>query len=52
MKITKNFPVIISLTREDGSRFEARIPKWKAYLIMSEVEREEFVKSKNDKMKK
>ena len=44
MKKTKKQPVIIALAYPDGSRFEARIPKWKAYLILAELEREEALK--------
>lgn len=40
MKKTKKRPVIISLAYPDGTRIEARIPLWKAYLIMGELERD------------
>lgn len=40
MKKTKQQPVIIALAYPDGRRFEARIPLWKAYLILAEIERE------------
>ncbi len=40
MKKTKKRPVLISLAYSDGTRIEARIPLWKAYMIMAELERE------------
>lgn len=44
MKVTKKQPVKIALTHPDGTRIEARIPLWKAYAIMAELEREKELK--------
>lgn len=47
MKTTRKHPIKITLVYPDGTRLEARLPKWKAWLIMAEIERaEEELKNK------
>lgn len=44
MKKTKKQPVIVSIVYPDGSRIEGRIPLWKAYAIMADLERLKVLK--------
>lgn len=46
MKKTKKQPVLVALAYPDGTRFEARIPLWKAYLILADLEKEKELKTK------
>ncbi len=43
MKKNKNNPVLITLKGENY-KHTARVPLWKAYLILSEIEREKAIK--------
>jgi len=45
MKKTKKHPVVVSIAYPDGSRVEARIPLWRAYMIMADLEREKQLKT-------
>lgn len=48
MKTTKKHPVKIALTYPDGRRIEARVPLWKAYMIIAEIEREKLLKANKE----
>ncbi len=39
MKPTKKEPVIVTIKRK-GQTFKARVPMWKAYLILADLEKQ------------
>lgn len=39
MKKTKKHPVVVTIVYPDGQRLEVRIPLWKAYYVLAELER-------------
>lgn len=45
MRKTKKYPVVVTIIHPDGQRIEARIPLWKAYAIMADLEREKVTQS-------
>jgi hypothetical protein len=52
MRTTKKFPVKITISYPDGQLLESRIPLWKAYAIMAELERENAMKVVTNKQER
>lgn len=44
MKKTNKHPILVTIAYPDGQRLEARIPLWKAYVILADLERVKMLK--------